>query len=161
MLIAQLTGSQMVLSYLKCPRGKTITSFIYTSKSKQYLAREFGSHFSCNSGQQSRKAQQCPIWAAQPTAYSDNIASDLTNILGVGNIWWNTESLEKISAGVSGHLHQPNTSQQQDGVAALPLHILRAFWMLPQRQAGSCISQAKCTPSPRDNQIQVFLEIEF
>lgn len=42
MLIAQLTGSQMVLPYLKCPWGKTINSFIYTTKSKHSLARETG-----------------------------------------------------------------------------------------------------------------------
>lgn len=74
MLIAQLTGSQMVLSHLKCPWGKSIISLIHTSKSKQYLARESGLHFSCNSGQQSRKAQQSPTCTAQPTPYSDNLS---------------------------------------------------------------------------------------
>lgn len=88
-----------------------------------------------------------------------SVWSDLTNILGVANIWWNTQSSEKVSAGISGHLHQPNASQQQDGLPALPLHVSRALWMLPQRQAGSHISQEK--GAPRDNQTQIFLESEF
>lgn len=107
MLIAQLTGSQMVLSYLKCPWGKTITSFSYPSKSKRYLARESGLHFSCNSGRRSREVQQSPTCAAPPTSFSLNLSVDLISptsleweTLGEGD----TTCLDKVSAGVSGHL---------------------------------------------------------
>lgn len=123
MLIAQLTGSQVVLSYLKCPWGKNITSFIYTSKSKHHLDRESGLYFSCNSGQRSRKVQQSPVRAAQPTSFCDNLSMDLIpqislewETFGEGD----TTCLAKVSAGVSSHLHQLRAFQQQDGVAALP-----------------------------------------
>lgn len=102
MLIVQLTGSQMVLSYLKCPGGKTITRFIYTSKSKHCLARESGLHFSCNSGQCSRKVQQSPLCAAQPTSLSSNLSMDL---ISQTSLEWetfgegNTPCSDKVSAG--------------------------------------------------------------
>lgn len=77
MLIAQLTGSQMVLPYLKCPWGKTISSFIYTTKSKHSLARETGLHFNCNSDPRNGKVQQSPTYAALSTPFSNNLSMDL------------------------------------------------------------------------------------